>query len=193
MTQITGMNSFGTGDINLAAAILTMGVRPCPVDPVKLIACENGKDYVRFHVGSVSDDGCFFTDLLMSAWDDPAGFKRQNPGHPFSDIMDFISERPRDCRNRGQWMEHAANFLGLPIDAVVSTLRNIGKTCAASPESTVSYVVAFIQNRFDLVSAAKTAAAQGRVTHMLSHGQSIGMIPANMPAPIRGKLLSHIN
>jgi hypothetical protein len=41
--------SFGTGDINLAAAITTMGVPPDPTGPVELIARDNGRDYTRFH------------------------------------------------------------------------------------------------------------------------------------------------
>lgn len=182
--------SYGTGDINLAAAIMTMGVPPNDADPVKLIACENGKDYVRFHLKSHSIDGRITTESLMNAWSDPATFKMDFPTNPFCVVMDFIATRPAPCSNPDHWLDHAAGFLGMPIDAVKSLFLNVKATCKASPESPASYVVAFIRNRFDLVGIAKRNGDQGRFKNMQTHGSAFGLIPAKAPKRIRDYLLS---
>ena len=182
---LQGNNSFGTGDINLAAAIMTMGVPPDELEPVKLISCENGKDYARFHIGGISYCGKYETTLLMRAWDAPKDFAREFPGHPFTTIMSFISNRPKGCSSKEQWLEHAAAFLGIGIDSVVRTYKAIHKTCAASPESQASYVIAFIANRFDLISAAKRQENAGRYKNMMTHGKALALIPNKARRSVR--------
>lgn len=184
--------SFGCGDINLAAAIGTMGVPPDPRNPLELIARDNGKDYMRFHFVESSPDGLYSPDALSHAWSTPQTFKAEHPNHPFTLLMDFIATRPRGCSNLDEWQAHAAEFLGLPIDAIRSTYRNIARTCNASPESPVSYVCAFIRNRMDLVTAAKQREAKGIFTNMQDRSKSVSLIPAKAPRRIRDFLLSHI-
>lgn len=183
---------FGTGDINLAAAILTMGVRPDPTRPIELIARDNGQDYTRFHFADLSDCGCYRADELSHAWGHPQAFRAENPNHPFGLLMDFISTRPRGCSNQDEWLGHAAAFLALPIDAIRKTHRDIGRTCLASPESPVSYVCAYIRNRIDLISAAKKKASRGEFTNMMDRTKSVSLISEKAPKRIRDFLLSHI-
>ena len=187
---MTWQQSYGTGDINLAAAILTMGVPPNELEPVKLIACENGRDYVRFHVAGQSLDGRILTESLMRAWDDPDGFRVTNPDSPFVQVMDFISTRPRGCVSPEDWMIHAANFLQIPSDSAIAIMKDIKRTCSASPESPASYVIAFIRNRFDLLAVAKRQGDAGRFKNMQTHGKAFGLIPAKAPKRIRDYLLA---
>ena len=146
---MTGQTSFGTGDINLAASLITLGIPPDATEPVRLIACENGKDYTRFHVGHLSYCGKYQTAAMMAGWSDPVTFKLWGPNHPLNVLMGFITARPRGCSNLDQWLEHASEFLKMPMDVVRSNFKSITKTCQASPECPSSYVLAFVRNRIE--------------------------------------------
>jgi hypothetical protein len=187
-----GQSSFGSGDINLAAAILTMGIPMDPANPIELIARDNGHDYTRFHFLHDSACGKYDVWTLSSAWTDKELFSSQSPGHPFALIMDFITARPRGCSHQDAWLAHAAAFLDLHLDAIRKTYADISRACSASPESPVSYVCAFIRNRMDLITASKRKADSGNFSNMMSAGKSVSIIPAKAPARIRDFLLSHI-
>lgn len=189
---MTGQTSFGTGDINLAASLITLGIPPDATEPVRLIACENGKDYTRFHVGHLSYCGKYQTAAMMAGWSDPVTFKLLGPNHPLNVLMGFITARPRGCSNLDQWLEHAAAFLKMPMDAVRSNFKSITKTCQASPECPSSYVLAFVRNRIDLIAAAKKTESKGLVKNMMSQGRAFSIIPAKAPKRIQDFLLSHL-
>jgi hypothetical protein len=189
---MTGQKTFGTGDLNLAAAIATMGVDPDPVKPIELIARDNGRDYVRFHFVESSPCGKYRADSLSVAWTYPDSYRVEHPGCPFVVLMDFITTRPHGCINLDNWQAHAAEFLCLPIDAVRRTYLAVVQTCQASPESPVSYVCAFIRNRMDMTHAAKHRGDHGHISNMMDRGKSVSIIPAKAPAKIRDFLLSHI-
>jgi hypothetical protein len=187
-----GQGTYGTGDINLAAALAALGIEPDPIQPIELIARDNGKDYTRFHFSQISPCGKYEVTAMSAAWGDADTFKRENDSHPFSLLMEFIATRPRECSNQDQWLDHAAQFLALPLDAIRKTYRGIDKTCQASPESPVSYVLAFIRNRMDMITAAKSKGRSGAFSTMQSQGKSVSIIGAKAPPRIRDFLLSHI-
>ena len=189
---MTGQKTFGSGDLNLASALITMGIPPDPRQPIELIARDNGRDYTRFHFLPVSHCGKYDPETLSEAWARPAPFKAESPAHPFAVLMDFISARPNGCVNQDEWLCHAAGFLGLPIDAVRKTYAGINRACKASPESPAVYVLAFIRNRIDLVTAAKRLASTGTFSNMQDRGKSVSIIPAKAPKHIRDFLISHI-
>ena len=191
--KIAGQCSFGTGDINLSAALLSIGINPDPLKPVELIASEDGHDYTRFHIEPQSEDFQYRTADMMAAWDDPAGFRRENPQHPFAIIMDFIGTRPRGCSSCDDWIRHAAAFLGLSLDATWKSFRSIGMVCEASPESPVSYALAFIRNRIDLIAHAKRMEKAGNFKNFQTHGKAVGMIPSKAPKRIRNYLLAALH
>ena len=136
--------------------------------------------------------GKYDTHDLSAAWTNHDGFKRANPNHPFSWLMDFIATKPRGCVNADDWQCHAATFLELPIDAVRTLYARAKQTCAASPESKASYVVAFIHNRCDMIHAAKRQADKGGFKTMQDRGKSVLMMPAKAPKRIKDFLLSHL-
>ena len=182
--------TFGTVDINLAAALTTMGIPPDPVNPVELIARDNGRDYTRFHFMAASYCGKHTPEELSKAWSAAAHFKSANPAHPFGVLMSFISSRPQGCNLLDQWMEHAAEFLQLSRDAIRKTCDDIEVTCKASPESPVSYVCAYIVNRSDLIAHTHRKANHGNHSNMLERGKSITIIPEKASEKIKSHLLS---
>lgn len=187
-----GQKTFGSGDLNLASALITMGIPPDPRRPIELIARDNGRDYTRFHFLTASHCGKYSPEGLSAAWASPAAFKAESPSHPFAVLMDFISTRPNGCSNQDEWLCHAASFLGLSRDATRKTYAGIVKTCKASPESSASYVLAFIRNRIDLITAAKRLASDGQFSNMQDRSKSVSIIPAKAPKRIRDFLISHI-
>jgi hypothetical protein len=106
-----GQGTYGTGDINLAAALAALGIEPDPIQPIELIARDNGTNYTRFHFSQISPCGKYEVTAMSAAWGDADTFKRENDSHPFSLLMEFIATRPRDCSNQDQWLDHAAQFL----------------------------------------------------------------------------------
>lgn len=184
--------AFGSGDLNLAASMLTMGIPPSATEPIRLIARDDGGDYTRFHFSELSYCGKYDPTTLSAAWSAPERFKAENQGHPFGKLMDFIREKPRGCRREGDWLEHAAKYLGLPVDSVRETYRRISQVCKASPDSEVSFVCAFIRNREDLIEASRQLSAAGNFHTMMDRGKSIASIRAKAPARIRDYLLSQI-
>jgi hypothetical protein len=187
-----GQSTFGTGDINLAAALATMGIQPDPAQPIELIARDNGRDYTRFHFSQASRCGKYEVTSLGHAWNNSEVWRQENGPNPFSTLMDFIATRPQGCSNQDEWLDHASRFLGLPIDAVRKTYRGIAQACSATPESPACYVLAFIRNRIDLIHAAKSKGKSGAFSNMQSAGKSVSIIGAKAPARIRDFLLSHI-
>jgi len=189
---MTGKQAYGTGDINLAALFRTMGIPSEPGEPVKLIADDRGRDYVRFFMMHVSIDGLYETAEISHAWEDPKAFKAERGENPVSSIMDFIRTRPRGCKTPDDWLNHAAAFLGYSMDAVMKIHNNIGRVCKSQPEHLSSYIVAFCRNRSDLVTLAKMAESKGNIRNMQNIGPSFSLIPAKAPKRIREYLLSHL-
>lgn len=187
-----GQQTFATGDINLAATIRTMGIPSDPAEPVRLIASDNGKDYVRFHLKHVSIDGLYETSEIMSAWSEPKAFKIERGPNPISSIMEFIQTRPKSCKTPDDWLNHAATFLGYEMDSVMKIYNNIGKVCKTQPEHLSSYIVAFCRNRFDLLTEGRQAQSNGRIKNLQNHGPSFTLIPAKAPRRIKDFILSHL-
>lgn len=187
-----GKQTFSTGDLNLAALMRTMGIPSDPVEPVRLIASDTGKDYASFHMLPVSIDGLYEASEVMMAWDDPKTFKAERGINPISSIMEFIRSKPRLCKTPDDWLNHAAKFLGYEMDAVMKIYNNIGRVCKSQPEHLSSYIVAFCRNRFDLLTEARNAESKGRIKHLQNHGASFSMIPAKAPSRIRDFILSHV-
>lgn len=189
---MTGKKTFGSGDINLAAALVTVGI---PLDkdrPVELIARDNGKQYARFHLGELSACGKFCVYDLSTAWSRPAVFQREKPDHPFSVLMEFITSRPKGCVRREDWISHAAAFLGLKMDSALAIHADIKRACRRNPENKVSYVLAFVRNRFDLLDGSKKMAKEGDFRTMQERSSSVLMMHAKTTPRIRDYLFSHI-
>jgi hypothetical protein len=186
--------TFGTGDINLAAAMTTLSIPPDPINPLELIDRDNGKKYYRFHFLSVSPCGKYTPEAMSEAWSNMRRFSAENPSHPFTWIMSFIATRPQGCVSPGDWQEHAADFLGLHFNAIKKIYNEMRETesVKTDPDSQVSYICSFIVNRFDLTDHANKKAKLGNFSNMDSKGKSVSIIPEKASKRIKDHLLSHI-
>lgn len=188
--MIPGDSSVCITDINLASALLTVGIGPRLGEPVRLTASDNGRDYVQFLIDPCSPCGGYRSADLMQAWGSPAAFHSERPDHPFSLLMKFIAARPRGCSCKDDWLMHIASFLEVRMDLVRKTYQGIGLACQASPDTDLSYLCAFLRNRIDLIAAAKLAEKTGSTHNMINHGPSIATISERLPKRARDFLNS---
>jgi hypothetical protein len=183
--------SFSTGDLNLASAIMTMGVPP-EHEALKLIASTNGKDYVRFNLRDQSIDGQISTPLLMAAWNESEKHITQKPNCMFGKIMGFIKARPADCRNYIEWCEFAASWLGLSRNQVRIWMTKEPKIWETSPDSEPAYILGFIANRFNLLDVANKFQKTGNFNVYDERGSAASLISEKLPKRMKEFLLSNI-
>lgn len=67
---------FRTGDINLFAACMALGIPPDPIEPAAVYQNDDGKDYVSFTLDHQSLCGMHSTREMMGAWGMRAAFER---------------------------------------------------------------------------------------------------------------------
>jgi hypothetical protein len=190
MNKNTG-ESYGTGDLNLAAAILTSGVPPEAV-PVKLIATSSGKDYVRFMMRDTSIDGTIKTSSLFGAWDSFQTFTKEQPDFFFTKIMKFIHSRPSDCHSYIEWCEHASAWLEISMAACKRYMTGNPKIWETSPDSEPAYILGFIANRFWLLDMAKNFQKTGNFDVMTERGKAIALISEKLSKQKREYLISRM-
>lgn len=84
-------------DINLAAALLSVGIPPAPKFELKL---QGDHDFTGFHFREASTDGEFSFKECVEAWDQEArstkkeeDFSHLNPDHPMSYLMCFSENK----------------------------------------------------------------------------------------------------
>jgi len=137
--------SYQTGDINLAAAIMSCGVPLDPLDPVCQIEHPNGTKYGRYSLAPYSMDGVTDTGDLMEHW---SGTKTLPESHGFSQICEFIKARPRGIQRTDDLLDFAMEYLqGLGF--LLMGLRGIDSVSAYvnSHENAASYILAYVSNR----------------------------------------------
>jgi hypothetical protein len=183
--------SFNTGDLNLAASIMTMGVPP-EREGLKLIASTNGKDYVRFSLCDQSIDGKISTALLMMAWNESEKHIAKNPSCMFGKIMAFIKARPSDCRSYIEWCEYASSWLELSMNQVRLWMTKEPKIWETSPDSEPAYILGFIANRFNLLDVANKFQKTGNFNVYDERGCAVSLISEKLPKRMRDYLLSNI-
>lgn len=81
------MRTNSTTDINLAAALLTMGVLPLEENHFQKVKSARGETSV-FHFQTATSCGKYKTKDLMEWWGDDQ-FESENPEHPFAYIKVF--------------------------------------------------------------------------------------------------------
>jgi hypothetical protein len=183
--------SYGTGDLNLAAAILSMGIPPETM-PVKLIATSGGKDYVRFMMKEVSIDGTLNTRSLMVAWDNYYTYSKNNPDCIFTKIMTFVRSKPGDCKTYLNWCEYGSEWLEISMAACKRYMTGEPKIWQSAPDSEPAYILAFITNRFWLLNLAKQFQKDGNFDVLTERGKSISLISEKLSKSKRDYLTSRM-
>lgn len=184
--------NFATGDLNFAAALISLGIPLFKDKPITLVASSNGCDYKRFHFDLVSICGKYDVYAMSDAWRNKDGFSNRFPNHPMTKIMGFISSKQASCKTESDWLETASKWLGLPIDSIIKTYNSILQVCASSPESEISYVLAYIKNRESLIRDIKAMDANGEFSTMLEFGKSLVNLGAKIKTKDKNFILSHI-
>ena len=186
--EADGTSSHGTGDVNLAAAVMALGAPLDPLQPCTVIHADNGKSYGRFFLLPVSACGKYETLKLLQFWDAP---RTTVPAtHPFGWVMDFIQARPGDRMTADEWMDHAHDYLA-GIGEIGPHPKNyaaIPDSIAKLPESLSSYLFAFVHCRALCLDLFRRAKQQ---VYMRKHGSAI--IDTNLPKQIRNNLIARLD
>lgn len=144
MTLASGQ-SYQTGDINLAAAVMSCGVPLNPSDPVSQIEHPNGDRYGRFSLAGYSMDGKTNTEDLMLHW---SGHKKLPDSHGFSQVCRFIKDRPKGVQKTSDLLDFAVEYLQ-KAGFLLTGLRGIDSVAGYvnNHENEASYVLAYVSNR----------------------------------------------
>ena len=137
--------SWRTGDINLAATLMSQGVPLDQTCPVSTVMAHDG-DYSSFRlIMHYLPDG-MNTEKLMDAW---SGIGQVPDDHGFSIVCKFIKARPRGIQNTHDLLEFAVDYLrerGHKLPGLQSP-DDIPRFVNALPESEAAHILAYIHNR----------------------------------------------
>lgn len=182
--------SISTGDPNFAAALMTVGCPPCD-PPVRLIAADDGHDYLSFRIREKAIDGTLTMDL-SAAWSDREAAQAMTQSrHPFARVMAFTAGKERATGpSRDAWISHLASWLGITMDAALDIVDDAPRVCQANPESEAAYCAAFITNRFYLLDIASKYRSQGAIENFMNHDAGFSLISEKLDPKKRAYLLS---
>ena len=181
-----GDSARNTGDINLASALMAVGIPLDPSCPVKVIESESSeRPYASFRLLQSSTDGANNTDQLMRVW---SGTEQAPHSHPFAEICRFIKCRPSVKMNSASWLDYAVDYLtamGFKLHGI-ARLSDIESFVKSFPKATESYVLAFVHNRNLCIDICRHAV---RTVH-LTNGTSHLSIDTHLPAWQKRNLLA---
>jgi hypothetical protein len=180
--------SLNTGDINLASALMSVGIPLDQHDPCSLVLRDDGKNYARFHLMMQSVDGSYQTERLMSFWKSP----NECSDVSFSAIMDFVkSGRACNVRTSREWFDYAHAYLeemqAQRPDAP-STIGDVPAFISANQNGAASHIFAFAYNREDCWQVMNKA----RRRILITRGESHASIDANLEKWKRNELLARL-
>jgi hypothetical protein len=187
MQQYIGKSTYSTGDINLAASLMAVGIPLDPAQPVRIIESSDGRSYGSFTLGAWSEDGKESTESIMDHWAKRSGLPDD---HPINAISQFIADRPAIKMSAADWLEYAMSWLSERGHQVagVRCIEDIPYYVQPLPQSVPSYILAYVYNRqtcFLLYNDAR------RAVHM-RNGESHVLIDHKLPMWQRNELLSRL-
>lgn len=179
--------TLNTGDINLAASLMSMGI-PLAVVPCSLIHRDNGTNYARFHVLSQSIDGVFQTERFMQFWRSPEQCNEAN----FTSVMAFVKEGVKNKVVRSDdWFDFCIAYLegmGEQVEDLPAKMSLITDYIKQFPQSATAHILAFVYNRDDCWQCVQTA----RRRIMITRGEATAAIDTDLPAWKRNELLARL-
>lgn len=191
--EVYGPGPHGTGDLNLASALMAVGFALEANNECVSVRGERfGKPHGRWYLMPISSDGKLDVHRMMQAW---SGIGDRLPkDHCFNWVMAFINYgRAQRCVTNNDWLGAAHDHcreLGLKSDRIAKEafqndgeIRTIGDTRQA-------YIFAFVSCRdyaLRLWDQAK------RVQVMQTREKSHTLIDAKLPATKRNELLSRLD
>jgi hypothetical protein len=181
------LSTHRTGDINLFAACMSIGIAPCFPEPAEVIQSDDGKDYLSFRLNSLSECGQYSTQEMSAAWKHPESFRREFPAHPFNTVMDF-ARYSKGAKLKADWIEKAASFLSVSRDSIRKDLARVEALEAELPESPLTYVICYIVNRWAAIGWARDSIPKT----VVNAGASIVMLDGNLPKRKQLQILSYL-
>lgn len=180
--------NFGTGDINLAAACMAMGVPLKPFRPVVVVKRDNGRDYGRFNLEPLSVCGRFSVLRLDKMF---GGDAPTNPGEEnFAAILAFVKARPSGVRTLDDWYGFACEWLRDQGETVIPARGAVEDFIKGAPNSMPAHIFAFILNRAHAFDLAK--AACGRPQIMASRGKAHVLLDERLPRRVKADIYSRL-
>jgi hypothetical protein len=138
------MRSRNTGDINLAAALMSVGFPLEPNEPACMIESDTGR-YASFKICEVSTDGTEEAGTVMGYWTNGESPK----GHGIKYVSDFIKARPKHIKSTADMLDFAMEYLTQQGCAVfgIRCFDDIPDYVSRNPKTESAYVLAFVYNR----------------------------------------------
>lgn len=187
-----GESANGTGDVNFAAACMSVGVPLDEERPVMAIKSDNGQDYGRFFLCGLSIDGRVTLTNCQKVWSSkivPSGIMEG-----FGYVVDFLKTRPGPLTSSAEWFDWAHAYLanhgvkgrwGWP-----RKLEDIADFVRVNHDNREGHVFAFILNRDLCIHLARKA---GENAHLLiNRGNNHTLINENTPRFRREQFLRMI-
>ncbi len=180
--------SLNTGDVNLAAALMSMGIPLTEGDPCSLVLRDDGTSYARFHVNKLSIKGDKRTDVLMRFWKSPKSC--HDPA--FSDIMNFVRlGLDRGARRCLEWLDLAHDYISDMSGGKVNMptkIKDIPDIINTNPDASHAYILAYVYNRNHLWDIVGTA----RRRIMITRGDNHAMIDGHLEKWKRNEILARL-
>jgi len=134
-----------SGDINLVATMMALGIPLDPVCPISMID-GHGRTYSTYHVCEYSQDGRESSDQINDFW---AGEEIPPQGHGYRYISEFIRCRPRGVQRTEDLLDFAVDYLRERGHALtgIRTIADLPNFVNALPNHESSYVLAYVWNR----------------------------------------------
>jgi hypothetical protein len=189
--EINGKAARQSGDINLVAAIMAMGVPLDFVNPLNIIEPEHGQPYTSYRLCESSPDGSELTERLLEAW---SGSITLPPDHGFISICRFIKSRPRGIQRSDDLMDFAVDYLterGHRLTGLHS-FDDIPAFVGGLPNSESSYILAYVWNRDLCFQLHKRSARKTYMTEGTGSDARHAMIDTALPRWQVNELLSRL-
>lgn len=173
---------FITGDINLACALMALGIPLDAMQPCSIIAHENGQMHSRYNFEAHSINGRFYALDMSKAW---ASIDKIPAQHPLAIISHFVRRAGRG-RSLKEWLEHAIDEFNLKH---VTNYSDAESHVASFPENPESYCLAFVCNRRTLLDLHYKATQK----IYMSNGDRRVLIDSKLPAHQKKELVNRLN
>jgi hypothetical protein len=134
-----------SGDLNLVATMMSLGIPLDPLQPVSLVETDHAI-YSSYWVGEYSDDGAECASTISEYW---SGESTPPPGHGYRYISEFIRARPKGIQKTDDLLGFAVDYLigkGHALPGFKS-IKDVPGFVNALPNHESSYILAYVYNR----------------------------------------------
>jgi hypothetical protein len=190
--DLTGTVLRHSGDVNLVAALMSLGIPLENDDPVSVVDSPNAsRPYGSFRFHDLSDDGETDAETLMQAW---SGDIVLEDTHGFAQICRFIRARPRGSQRSDALLDFAIEYLqerGHTMPGL-RTLNDIPDFVRALPQGEAAYVLAYVWNREICYQLFRQASRRVHLTEGTGKDTRHAILDTRLPKWKSRELLSRL-